>query len=354
MTEQNQLSGDPREVEPRYHADEIDLTDLVLALWRRRWVFLVTFVVVFGLGLAYAFLATEKYQYHTTIEIGHVLNGLDLEPIEKADALKDRLKRVYIPSVIYQAQDEAIHSLNPKSVEITAPDDSGVVELNQQGPADAERQIVALLNRVTNSVTTDHNRIFDLAKASRETALTQARNELKSLKTKESLIQANLERTKQSAELLKENIDGLQSAIDTASAQRQEVVKSASADQKAMTLLLIDNQIQNDRLRLDNLQEQLQVGLEKEQDELRGKLSDNQNAQENQQMEIKSLEAQASAMERTRVLIPPTRSANPVSPNKQLVLSLGFVLGGFLALLAVGLSALIASAAKKQSLEDAD
>lgn len=46
---------------------EVTLADLARTLWRRRWVFLVTFLVVFSGGAAYTFLKAPQYTSRSTL-----------------------------------------------------------------------------------------------------------------------------------------------------------------------------------------------------------------------------------------------------------------------------------------------
>lgn len=351
--------------EPRYyeeHYDEIDLADVALAIWRRRWLFVGTFLAVFGLSVAYAFLATPVYDHRTTLEIGYIPTGFGqdgddqdspgYQRIETAQNVKDRMERLYIPAVLHDLRNEYDEAISPDSIQVSVPERSGIVELSREASDSASGRTLDLLNRVVQRVKSDHDGIFDLIFSQHQAELTSARNALEGLKSEEAVIQADLERIDSTAELLKNNIESLESSIQRMEEQRQQVASIASNEEKAMTLLLIDNQIQNNQRRLEDLRERLEVDLEQERDQLENALSDNQRAQQNKEQSIATLEAKGQAMKRTSAVIPPTQSVNPVSPNKRLILALGFVLAGMLGVLVVGIHGLLARARRKMEQED--
>jgi uncharacterized protein involved in exopolysaccharide biosynthesis len=351
MAEQHQHPQERHYYEEHY--DEIDLADVALAIWRRRWLFVGTFAAVFGLAVAYAFLVTPVYEHRATLEIGQVPSGRNLNPIESASSLKDRLERLYVPDVIYQYRQEDPENRPPVEIKITVPEESGLGKLAAEGPDDKTERNLRLLQQVIDRAKDNHDRIFDLVVSEHEADLISARNALEALQSQEKVLKGDLERIKRRAELIEENIESLESSIQEANAQRAAVAESASNEEKAMTMLLIDSQIQQERRRLEDLRERLEVDLEQQRDRLENSIGDNQRSQENQQQEIATLVARQSAMQRTRAVIPPSRSFEPVAPNKRLILALGFVLAGMLGVLVVGINGLLARARRKMEQEDA-
>lgn len=345
------------------HYDEIDLADVVLAIWRRRWLFVGTFLAVFGLSAAYAFLATPSYEYRTTLEIGYVPAGFRDEQdngdfaherIESAQSVKDRIERLYIPAILHNLRDEYEERIGRDSVKVSVPEESGIVVISREAPESGAERTLDLLSRIIERVTQDHDRTFDLVLSQHQQRLTGARNQLEALKSQESVIRADLERLDRTVELVKANIENLEQSVARMQNQRGQVATMASNEEKAMTLLLIDNQIQNEQRRLEQLRERLEVELERQRDQLQDSLGDNLRAQENQTEAIATLESRGETMQRTEAVIPPSMSLDPVGPGKHLILALGFVMAGMLAVLAVGVSGLVARARRKKAEENSN
>lgn len=331
--------------------DEIDLADVALAIWRRRWLFLATFALVFGLSLVYALVKTPQYEFRTTLQIGYISDGRQLQPIEGIEVVRHRLEQVHIPQVQYEYRQQNPEAPTPPEIKVTTPEAAGIITLTMPGPAEHAERNLGLLREIVDRVKLEHDLVYDLTNTEREARLTAARNDLESLKAEEAAVSADLERVERKAELVEANIESLRDSVEESETQRQRVAEAATDDQKAMTLLLIDSQIQQERRELQNMEERLMVDLERERDQLAKQLSNLKRSQENQEMTIASLLAKEQAMERTRAVIPPAQSLDPAGPGKALILALGFVLAGMIALFTVSLSALISRTRRKMAEE---
>ena len=100
-----------------------------------------------------------------------------------------------------------------------------------------------------------------------------------------------------------------------------------------MTLLMLDNEVRENRKRLADLQQQLQIGLADERDTLQSAVQENQRNQVLQQAEVQRLDQQLKNLKQTRAVVLGMKSLKPVGISRSLIVLLGILLGGLMALL---------------------
>ncbi|HCZ48138.1 MAG TPA: hypothetical protein DCZ11_03925, partial [Gammaproteobacteria bacterium] len=91
--------------------------------------------------------------------------------------------------------------------------------------------------------------------------------------------------------------------IEDATANRSRAVAEARDEARAMTLLMLDNEVRENRKRLADLQQQLQIGLADERDTLQSALQENQRNQVLQQAEVQRLDQQLKNLKQTRAVV---------------------------------------------------
>lgn len=100
-----------------------------------------------------------------------------------------------------------------------------------------------------------------------------------------------------------------------------------------MTLLMLDSEVQANRTRLAELQQQLQIDLAAERDTLQAELQENQRSQARQQAEVQHFDQQLKNLQETRAMVLGMQSLEPVGTSRSLIVLLSILLGGLLALL---------------------
>lgn len=136
--------------------DEIDLVDLGVSLWHRRWVFLACFVLVFGLGIAYAFIHEPSYEYRALMSVGTV-NGLAANPglaanqvgsVVPSEQLVSSISQLYVPLVERQLINSGMRGAAHLKVAVSAPKSTQVVSLSVEAPLRYGPTVQELLTQV--------------------------------------------------------------------------------------------------------------------------------------------------------------------------------------------------------------
>lgn len=312
--------------------DEINLIDLWLVLVRRKWLIaVITALVVVG-GLIYAFIVPPSFVYTTTIEIGTQIVNHQVAPIEGQDSVRAKIAESYIPLVIQQYQSKVGNKGGSYNITVNAPANSQVVVLNSKGPLKDEAVYKRLQSLVVERLKEDHKRVSNVLRKGIEAQMAEGQRKISALGEEKRLLNAQLKRTDDERVLLTSAIEHASSLVADSEKQRAEAVNEVTDPTRAMTLLLLSEQLRKARERLTDLKERLTTELPDKRDKIEKALSDNRFAQENQQTDIEKLHLSLVSMLETRAVSPPLRLPDPVGPGKAMMLLLSFVSGLVLAL----------------------
>ena len=117
-------------------SDEISLVDLFVVLWSRKWLIFISFVLFVSVGLGYALLAPEVYEYSTVIEVGTTLKNVESGSpvvIEEPASLLEKLKTSYIPLAINAFSAEGDLAIAKPRIAVSSPKNSRLVVLKSEG-----------------------------------------------------------------------------------------------------------------------------------------------------------------------------------------------------------------------------
>jgi len=418
-----------------YEEDNINLVDLWLELVKHRAIIFISTALALIAGLLAAFLLPQKYSYTTTIEIGSTLmqtaSGTMPQLIDPPETVLAKLQESYIPLAQQQFRKSHPDDRTLYNIDARIPKGSQLVVLEAKGTEENSADYLQQLQTVTNYLLQDHQRVMNVYQAGLNNQLAQAKikldeitdpstlatqqkqlesqlnnaqikldelrdprvlivprqqlenklareeKQLIDLKDQVKLVKARYQRLDEIDSLLKQQINDLESQIDSSLVQRKQAIGNMQSESAAMAMLLIDNGIQQDRTRLASLQERLfinQQNLRLELEEkiaanlrsqsIQGKLIDKTNSElsrlsisnqralqrhqpeigkleenltklsadfrrsvKRQQQTITRIEAQLNNLQATRAIAPPMQSLQPVGPGKSLVLVLSLVLG---------------------------
>lgn len=326
-----------------YPDDEINLLDLWKVLIRRKHVLLATFVVIIVLSAGVALLKSDKYLFSTTLEIGSTTEEGERTLIDKPETILAKIQEGFIPAVL---NEEAKNDTDVDRFKLTVrvPKGSDVVVIEGKAREADGNILTKLESQIIDMVQEDHERILEVVRSDISTELEVEQSKLAELKDAQKVLQGELERTKTLSALLDQQLADVKSLVDDAIQSRKRARKSVGDATHAMTLLMIDNEIDQNRNRMAELQERRFVELPDEQELLAKKLADKLREQQNIQLSINQIKIKLKNIRETRAVIEPTRSLKPVGLTKPLLVLLGIVLGLVAAVFAAFFAEFIAKA----------
>jgi LPS O-antigen subunit length determinant protein (WzzB/FepE family) len=315
--------------------DEVSLLDLLLVMRKRRRLIVTIVLAFFTVGLALALVIPRKYAYTTLIEIGNQVAGEKMTLLESPETVQAKLTEGYIPLTLAQRYGGSSTADEQLTVKASIPRASQVVMLSSKGTLAQEEEYLKLHTAVLKHLREDHQRALSLIKKGIANQITEATNRFATLVDEEKIMQAKLERAGESEQILKTEMESLRATLDVASQNRGRAVKEVNNEVRAMTMLMLANELQQNRARLSALEERSHVQLKNERDELTKARSDNERSKVNLRSQIERLQLSLANLQETRAIVAPMRSHRPVGLGKALWVLLSCALGCFTALIAV-------------------
>lgn len=399
MNDDSRVQGTEYSLQQMNHTDEISLVDLLLVFVRHKTVFFITVVACLLAGGVYAWLKPVSYTYTTLIEIGTQFVEGEPQPLEAPDSALAKIQASYLP--LAQQAWATAHPDEPGliAVDVAVPANSLLLRLQSTATPEKSAAYATVQAHAAESLLADHQRITGVVRKDLENSLAARQNDLARVEAQHTLLQNNLQRMdvihvnelaslqdqariltterkrlEQTEELVKGQVTKYEHLITTAEENRTKSVNEATDESRAMTLLMINNEIQQNRNQLLNLQERLSVGIPNERDRLAKAIEDNQRQQESlkahqanerddlQQKiaentrrqselrgQVEAIQLQITNLRKTHIVGSATRSIEPAGPGPVMIVALALVLGVFLGAGLIILLELITAARRRQA-----
>ena len=325
--------------------DEISLIDLWLVLVKNKKIILIVMAFCITLGIGVALTTPQQYRYGTTISIGYLIGEQGSSIIDSPENVLAKINETYIPLVLNRYQAQNSDDQQNYTIDARIPKDSKVIVMESQAPEELESTYLVLHEQVVQELGKDHNKMLDVARRNIQNSLAKSQHELEGLQdpilykvkkhalelelekaqlaleelkdpriytvprkeleqsidsassrfeklqNEETFIQGQHERLETQIDLLTKEIKELSEQISTTLKQKSLAVNEVNDEAKAMTLLLLDNTIQQNRNRLSNLEQQLYINIPERSSQLNNALDENRKAQEITRKEIDTLKA---------------------------------------------------------------
>ncbi len=417
--------------------DEISLIDLYLVLEKHKKLMAMIIAAIFLLGLFYAISKPRVFNHSVSIQIGKMYTGdaqnNSLQPIEPVKMVLSKINEIYIPVVIneYTAEnpDKSVPEIKariPKNSDIIIVEAKAsekellaqtliqsvvnrvienhrphmnvmksqfATELNNaqiklmelESPTDLQVKLKQLeVNLLENNIKKKELTDPQLIKVKKQQYLTKAQsyeNKLLQLQDKSRYMTTELKRLDQLDVLLEKQILGLSEDVNQALKNRTASADNIDNPSMAMTALLLNNQLQNDRRQMNELQERLYIKQKNLREKLTNDIRANDRAIEynktlikdlqnslakldidtknnllklnltiaekqaaidkfklthqlqinRQQQIVKNISLKLNNLEATQALSEPLKSVNPVGTSKKLIVMVSLFLGIFIA-----------------------
>ena len=370
--------------------DEISLTDLFKVLIKRKRTMLVVFLIIVSISIAFSVIIKKKYEYTAVIEIGTIIKqtatGSDIKMIDAPETVAAKLEYSYIPYVLNQYYQNNPDDKKLYKLTVSVPKKSELVKITAKGSEDNANTYLALLGQVTEQLKNNHKRLFEISRSKTEEQVTISQLDLAGLKDpkRKTLIekkyeqqikeinikliaiddQIKLEKNKknrflETKRLLERQLKDLTVNINTSVANRSKAKIKVESSSDAMTLLLIDNEIQQYRNQMITLENRIYVDIANKIEESENNIQShtrqiellrkelvNKEIEKQEQLEIygrtvlkkeahvKQVEVTLNNSKQTNILVNPMQSIGTVGISSKLIVMLGVFVGLFVSLFA--------------------
>jgi uncharacterized protein involved in exopolysaccharide biosynthesis len=338
MSNDKNQGGNPNVLQQQFYPsmvqqqDALKLVNVWRILCRQKKISLITLLIFVVLGLAFAFLKSEKYAFSTVVQMGTFTNGEKSEHIETADMVLSKIKMAYIPLVLSEYYNKTPDSRERYFINVSVPKKSEIVVIQMEEQLNQADRSKELITNVVTKLINDHSVIVNIKIKNLEVSIAHAENVLSSTKDSTKLIEANIARLEKTSALLTTQLSEKKQMLEKV-LQNRDSVKTSSAT-GAMSVLLIDSEIQRYQLMVDDLEKRLLIDLHQQRNELEKALADSLRNQNDSQNNIDQLKSQLANTANTRAIVPVLTSSDPVGLGKAAIIIIAILLGGVLGVLA--------------------
>jgi len=316
-----------------YEEIEIDLSQYIKVLVKRKKTFIVVFLLTIGIGIAYILLSPKIYRISMMIQPpvnGEVLTGAnDLESAEN-------LKGLIVNKVF---NDELSRRLNsdpgsvPVGFKVIIPNKTNILQVSVDLESRKKEFGVVVLRTLADLISENYAKRIEAERADIASQVKFNEHAIINANEKALNLQEQIKEVTAREDKLRDEIKFVNSNTAQILEKREGLLKGNAATESASTLLLA-NYLQNNSSYLNQVNNQFSeltirrfnLGLE---------LKNTASQISDSQMAIDKLNMKKDFILNLRVISQPRVSSNPISPDKNKVLAISVVIGLFFGLLAI-------------------
>jgi len=312
--------------------DEISLIDLIKVLIKRKTTLFTVFSLFVLAGILIAFLSHKQYRYSSTIEIGARSTEDETQLIESPDTLLAKIQNTY--DLIARTNYHKAHPEDNRIYDIKAsiPKNSTVIVLDAKGSLNEEPIYKQIMNDIIRQVVDDHNRLLEVLRKEYQLKIEKKQNSIAGLEGQLKVLQGQGQRLEENKKLVEKQIEQTRKTVNDSLDNRKRAGQHVKDDARAMTLLTIDNEIQQERNRLDDLQEKLTVTLANQKDSIETSIANTQRKISETKLELGKDQLELKNLRATHALVPPIKSIKSIGISKMTKLLVSIVVGLFISL----------------------
>lgn len=368
---ENERRSRPAE-ESYYYEDEIDLAELVVVLWRRRWFMLGVIIFFVGLAVAYCFITTPRYEIAAQLRPG--ITGFDAKGNPVRDWTPKDIeswfaRKSYLGTVTGQSGEQTsipiIKAGSNRQARIVT------VSLYWPDSAQGKQMLGSIIDVLTSTGSKGIQQRLAVSRRQIEEKIHETESELEHIpiergrlddqiareKSKIQVINTELETIKKDKAQTGGVIGRLRGQIDTINQNNAKLMQlrqqMVTGESDKFALLMYSNIIQQNITYVTGLEQRV-ADLEKEFNSYRVNEAEKSDEINSAQIEIKDLQiegeqelsikeanlqkrmhtlkAKLDALLPVEVVQSPFSSLKPVKPAKTKIVAVAFALGCFMAI----------------------
>jgi len=293
--------------------DEIVLIDYinVLCKWKKL-IILGTLSCMIVAGVV-SFLLPPVYRISTIIQIGSIRkdNG-ENTVLENPLALVEKIKVGYYDEELRKQL--KVDEKNYPRIQASNPKSTALIEFNiKSSKRDRDQKIMEAMDDL---ILKDHSDLIQIEKYNLSNRIKEIENNTALVNQEKQGLKNQLQLNKKNKDQIKKQIENIASRISDLEKEKTKVDLKANPD-NTLSLLLFSNEIQENRRYFNQLQDRLNIDLEKEEENLKNQLNAKENALNSLMLQKDKLNAQLAAFLDTRIVKKVGYGENPESPNKK-------------------------------------
>lgn len=269
--------------------DEIDLVELFLILWKRKWMIVIVTLLFTVAAAGISLVMPKVYAVTAILEPGKDAEG---KVVENPEAIRENIIGGSYDREISEKLRIDLDQI--PEFKVTVPKNTDLVKITIESTS--PDQAVEILNSLITKLTTNIEKKLDVKKQ-------LLINDLMAAQAEKDLYPDQIAQNENLIKATKDKISELESA------RKKNVL---GADNDSMAILLYLNEIQNQQVFLNSLYQ---------------RASELKAGEDKTQLKIEELKIKQSSIAGTNINKYPSVPEKPIKPKKTLIVALAFVLG---------------------------
>lgn len=299
-------------------ADEIDLIDYINVLWRWKKMIIIGTLSCMLIAGVFSFLLPRVYLLKTIIEIGSMENdGVIENPLVTVEKIKGG---VYDEKI---RKEMNIKETDYPKIKADNLKDTALIEIKIES-SEKERD-KRVLEAMGEFIIKDHLDLIQIEKYSLSNKIKEIENNIILVNKEKEGLKNQLQLNKKNKEQIKKQVENIASRISELEREKTKVDLKANPD-NTLSLLLFSNEIQENRRYFNQLQDRLNIDLEKEDENIKNQLNAKENALNSLMLQKDKLNIGLTAFRDTRVVKNASSSKGPIAPSKRRIVYLTSIL----------------------------
>ena len=304
--------------------DEINLTDYVKVILKRKWLILVMF---FGAAIAagiFSFIMPKIYKIDTSLEIGQIAGAVVEAPGQVVEKIKGDVYGIFVREKLGIPEEKypKIKTENPKDTRLIS------LAIESAEPQQAKN----ILEEINNLILVEHQEKIKTKKELIE-------QDIKTTEEKIKLVESDIEKTKNKTQPIDEDIKRIENKINNAEEEKSNLEAKVEALERVLVyeqtpgtqFALFDTKekLANKKQEIEDLYLTINL-LRRSKEDLDIQVNSLKTNIESLNAQINSLRASLDEIKPTQVVKSPTVSASPIKPRPLLNIVIAAVLGLFI------------------------
>lgn len=311
-----------------YEEAEIDLSQYIKVIGKRKKTLISTFLLILSIGFVYILFSPKIYRISMMIQppvVGQSLTGAnDLESAENLKAL-----------IINGAYDEELKKIlkmdldkNPLDFKVVIPSKTNILQVSVDQENKKKQFGIVLLQSLVNSISDSYAKVIEAKIVDISSQVKSNERAIVVAKEKAKNLQEQIKEATVRGDKLREEIKIVDANTGQILVKREGLFKNNTATEN-ISILLLTNFIQNNLNYSNQLNNQFSE-LSLRRINLNLELKDTDSRISEFQMAIDNLKISKEFISNLRIIAQPGVSPNSISPSKKKTLAISIVMGLFL------------------------
>ncbi len=301
--------------------DTIELVDFLRVIWKRKRLIIVGTLACMVTAGVLSFLLPQVYRVYSVVEIGTVVRGDEVVPIEDPNDTKTKIKKAYSFKVMEELK---IPEHEFPGLEVDNPKGTRIIEISTE--AKDINQALNVLEKANILILNDHKSLVAEAQTTLSNNIKTIVLKVNTLKSEKKALSQKLSLLKDNRKNIQEQIKNVEKRLEELLAEKKKLNLSANPN-NTLSMLVFSSEIQENQRYYNKLQDKLKFDIAILEVDNRIELARKEEKLETWELKKQNLQTRLDNLKETTIIKKPNYLKIPVKPKKKLSVLIAGVVG---------------------------